>query len=251
MNERRKKIKKIIAENNEVTISKLANRFGVSDMTIRRDLKELEKENLIVRTKGGAVNKNILNDEEPFRKKQIKNKDLKKQISSKIVQFIKPGQTIFLDAGTTTLELAKKLKCMDITVITNDIYILVELFQCSSINLISVGGKVQNHVGAMIGNKALDLIRSVYVDYAFLGADSISYYDLFLTTPTIEKVSLKKAIIESANESILLADSTKFGKKASYKICHISELDYLITDNNINESIYNYITNKAKKLKII
>ncbi len=249
--ERREEIKNILAARDQAEVKELAEEFQVSEMTIRRDLNKLEDNNLIIRTRGGAIRKNIINDEVPFNTKKIKNKKLKDQISKKAEKLVNPNDTIFLDAGTTTFSLAKQLKCMEATIITNDIYIMLELHKCPSIELICVGGKIQNKVGSIVGSEAVDFINSVYVDISFIGANSISYDNLNLSTPTLEKVSLKNEIISAATKSVLLADRTKLGRKSPYKICQLSSFDVFIVDEEIDDETLQYIRSNTSDLEIL
>lgn len=249
--ERREEIKNILAVDDQAEVKELAEKFDVSAMTIRRDLNKLEDDNLIIRTRGGAIRKNIINDEVPFNTKKIKYKKLKDQISKKAEELIKPNETIFLDAGTTTFSLAKRLKCMRATIITNDIFIMLELHKCPSIELICVGGKIQNKVGSILGNEAVEFINSVYVDIGFIGAHSISYKNLNLSTPTLEKVALKNEIISSANKSVLLADNSKLGRKSPYKICQLSKFDVFVSDDEIKDETLQHIKSNTDNLKIL
>ncbi|MDK2824576.1 MAG: hypothetical protein PWP71_2494 [Clostridia bacterium] len=249
--ERRIKIINVLKENGKVEVEELSQKLKVSPMTIRRDLAYLEEKGIVLRTHGGAVYSNILNYEIPYINKEVINKAEKERIGKKAAEFVKEGQSIILDAGTTCLEVAKNLKyTKDITVITNDIKIAIELYTNSNIKVFCTGGLVQSNVGALIGNYAEEFIQSINVDYAFIGVSSIDE-EYMVSTPTVEKSFLKKKMIQSANKSVLLADHSKFNKRSLAKICSISEVDILITDSLLDEKIVKDIKELVTQLYLV
>jgi DeoR family transcriptional regulator of aga operon len=122
---------------------------------------------------------------------------------------------------------------MHLSVITSYIRISFELYKIPTIKLIVLGGIVQENVGAITGSFAEEMIDSLTVDKAFIGTSAVDN-GLFLSTPTLEKASLKRKFIMNANSSILLADSSKFGRSSLFKICHLEQLDLLITDDQLD-----------------
>lgn len=232
-NQRRKLVIKEINEQGKVEIDQLAEQLQVSAMTIRRDLTLLEEDGRLIRTMGGAVLPKPLINETPFSTKETHHIERKKQIAKKAFQFIESEQTILLDAGTTTLELAKLIKNEhNLTVITNDIRIAAELIE-SKLNVIIIGGTVQNNIGTIYGAKAIEFIEEIYVDLFFLGTHAVDSY-AGVTSPSLEKSILKQAMLRSAESTWLLADSSKIGEKAFSKVCDLQDITGFITDDDIS-----------------
>lgn len=233
--ERRQLILDELNENGKVDIDELAGRASVSSMTIRRDLTILESEGEVIRTHGGAVLKKPLVNESSFHDKESKNHFEKRQIAKEAVTIIQNDSTILLDSGTTTLEIAKLLKHkQNITVITNDIKIAVELMD-SDVKVIIAGGELQNSIGALFGPLTENILNAIHVDVFFLGAHA-AHIDAGVTAPTHQKASIKKAMLNAAEVTWLVADSSKFNQKSFTKVCDLSEIDALITDDRLAEN---------------
>lgn len=246
--ERRKHIIDALRENGKVEVDELSETLGVSPMTIRRDLSALEEKGLVVRTYGGAVYPDIMNYEVPVNSKEISSRSEKERIGKAASELIQEGQSIILDAGTTTLEIARNLKHKrNITVITNDIRIANELYSNHEITLYCIGGFVQPNVGAIIGSHAESFIESINVDYAFIGAPSIDE-DYIVSTPTLDKAFLKKKIMQHANVVVLIADHTKFKKRSLNRICKLEDVDILVSDSGLEEETKKDIGRIVKKL---
>ncbi|MDI6601524.1 MAG: DeoR/GlpR family DNA-binding transcription regulator [Thermoanaerobacteraceae bacterium] len=240
--ERRIFILKQLNQNGKVEVDKLAQHLNVSQMTIRRDLDMLTSRGLAFRTHGGAISPNI-NNEIPLDEKMVTNIDAKRKIGEYAASLINENESILLDAGTTCLSVAQSIKNRkNITVITNDIRIVFELYQNPNIKLICAGGLVQAGVGAMIGFYTEKMIESVTVDKAFVGTSTIDN-NLFISTPTIEKASLKRKYLKNSNASILLADSSKFGRSSLFKVCNLKDFDMVISDNELDR----YFTDEMEK----
>ncbi len=243
---RRKSILEKVKTGGSVRVKELAEEFQVSEMTIRRDLEYLEDKNEILRTRGGAVSRS----ETPFPRKRIRNMDKKRQIADKARDFIASGQTLILDAGTTTLALAQNIKfSQELTIITSDLNIAGELFSFANITLYFAGGLIQTEVGSAIGPHAENFFDEFYVDLAFIGTSSLTE-DFDLTTPTPEKAALKRKMIDSADRSFLLADHTKYRKKSVHRVCHLSSLDYFICDDEKPEFLEKRIAEEVPEIEL-
>lgn len=249
--ERRIKIVNVLKQDGKVEVDNLASNLEVSEMTIRRDLEFLEDKGLLLRTHGGAIYRNIISYETPYMDKEIVNKSEKERIGKKAAELVKDGQSFILDAGTTCLEVARNIKNLkDITVITSDIKIVVELFKIPNIRLICTGGIVQRNVGALMGKHAEELIKSINVDYAFIGVSSVN--DKYsISTPTIEKAYLKKLMIDNCNKSVFLADHTKFNKTSFAKVCDMKEVDILISDSKLDVKIKKDLDEIVEKIYLV
>lgn len=235
-NHRREQIIVELNKNEKVEIDELASLFQVSPMTIRRDLAQLEEQEQIVRTTGGAILKKHLVHESSIHVKDEKFKERKKQIAIQAVQMVKDGSTILLDSGTTTFEIAQLLKhYRDITVITNDIRIAASLMD-TSVRVIVTGGELQNNVGALFGPLTEHMLQEIHVDLFFLGAHAVDTR-LGVTAPTHEKASIKRKMLQASKETWLVADSSKFDERALTKVCGLNELTGIITDHQLSSDL--------------
>lgn len=231
--ERRDWVLQKIQVDGKVEIDQLSADLDVSHMTIRRDLDLLEEEGKVIRVHGGAIGTKPLITETPFLAKESKNTDQKRIIAKKALSFIKDGQTILLDSGTTTLELARLLKSKsNLTVITNDIKIAAELVD-SKLKVIITGGELQNDVGALFGPQTHHFLKNIHVDIFFLGAHAI-HDETGITSPTFEKSFVKQLMMGAAERTLLLADSSKIGERAFSKVCDLKDITGFITDDDIS-----------------
>jgi DeoR/GlpR family transcriptional regulator of sugar metabolism len=231
--ERRQWIEKQVITKGKVDIEELSKQLNVSSMTIRRDLAELEKAGKVIRTHGGAVSPKSFIGETPYASKKEKNIQEKQMIAKKAITLIPENASILLDSGTTTMEVARLIKDRDdLTVITNDIKIAAELID-SQLKVIVTGGELQNSVGALYGWPTQEILKNIHVDIFFLGAHAVDI-DSGVTAPTFEKSLIKKLMIQAAQTTWLLADSSKFNKKAFSAVCPIKSLEGIITDAKLD-----------------
>ncbi|WP_078552565.1 DeoR/GlpR family DNA-binding transcription regulator [Bacillus alkalicellulosilyticus] len=240
---RRQLIESYLLEHGKVEIDELVPILNVSQMTLRRDLMELEKEHKLIRTHGGAVPINGLIHETPYANKESQHIHQKRAIAKKAAAIVKEGNTIILDSGTTSLELARLLKTKEnVTVITNDVFIAVELVTSKN-HVIVTGGEVQAQIGAMLGPHTESILRDVNVDLFFLGAHAV-HQSAGITAPTLEKAKVKKMMINAAKETWLISDSSKFGKKAFASVCSLTDLHGIITDeHHMTDNLHLYHEN--------
>ncbi|MBB6454596.1 DeoR/GlpR family transcriptional regulator of sugar metabolism [Salirhabdus euzebyi] len=245
--ERRKWLEQQIKIHKKIDIEEVSSQLDVSSMTIRRDLTELEKNGIVIRTHGGAISVDSVSEEIPYSSKMTKNIAEKKAISLQALQLIKENSTIILDSGTTTLELAKLLKNRnDLTIVTNDVKIANELLESSN-HVIVTGGELQQGVGALYGTATQNMLSIIHADIFFLGAHAIDL-DHGVTAPTFEKSLIKQLMVKASEKTWLLADFSKFNKKAFSKVCSLTEIEGLVTDSNIKPSI---VDEYGTKIKII
>ena len=234
--ERQSKITQIIQQRLSVSVKELSEHFKVSSMTIRRDLAALEKSGLVVRVHGGVIAPKAtvgLREEE----RAAMNPVQKSNIAEIAARLVKDGQTIFIDAGTTTVELAKRL--MDrqgLTVVTNSVKVLYILAESPGINLIGLGGAVFGGAWSFVGPLAETAIRHFHSDLAFLGISSLSL-EHGLTEVNYFEGDIKGLIIKQSQRVVLLADSSKFEKVSPHSVAPLSEIDVIITDNHLSEEM--------------
>ena len=223
--ERQTKIIGLIEERGSVQVEELAQELKVSAMTIRRDLVKLEETGRIERCHGGAVAK----QEVSYEDKQIRNKREKYKIAEKCAGLVSTGDTVFLDAGTTTYEIAKRICGMQgVTIVTNDLEI-AQVVKQGSAELFVCGGRVQKSTGSMLGYYATGFLLDFRFDVGFFGAASISE-ELEVMTPTVEKAFLKRETARRCEKAYLAVDHSKFGKQSMVKINGLGDYTAVVTD---------------------
>ncbi len=233
--ERKIKILEYLKENKKATVAELCAAFNVSGATIRNDLRELENSNLLVRAHGGAIVKSKTGLELDSKQKEVQSLPEKQRIAEAAERLIEDGDTIVLDTGTTTLELARILsRKKNLTVVTNDIMIVSVLEDMEQVNIILMGGVVRKRFHCTVGMSSQEILSGLAVDKAFMGANSFSI-EKGATTPDIFQAERKKGMISIATQVILLCDSGKMGKNSFAQFASLEEIDILVTDS-IGES---------------
>jgi DeoR/GlpR family transcriptional regulator of sugar metabolism len=234
-NQRRDKILELLKEDGSAKVIDLAKLFKVTEVTIRQDLEKLEKDGLAFREHGGAFLKNVEDQVRSFSLANQDNIDKKELIAKKCLEFIESGDTIILDSGSTTTEIAKNLKGFkNLTVITNALNIALMLGANPGIEVIMTGGEFKPPTLSLTGQKAADFFRGINVQKLFLATAGISL-KAGLTYPSISDIVVKKAMIDAAETTYLVADSTKIGKSAFASLGALSLIDYVITDKGIED----------------
>lgn len=235
-NQRRDKILELLKEDGSAKVIKLAKIFKVSEVTIRQDLEKLESEGFIRREHGGAFLKNVEDGVRSFTLLNQDNLEKKKIIGRKAAELIEAGETIILDSGSTTTEIAKNLIGRSgLTVITNALNIALILGAEPGIEVIVTGGEFKPPTLSLTGQKAATFFEDIHVDKLFLATAGISLRS-GLTYPSLSDIVVKKAMIESSDVTYLVADSTKIGKNAFASLGALSLIDYIITDAFIDQS---------------
>lgn len=232
---RHQKILGLLESLGEVKIQELADHFGVSSMTIRRDLNGLEVQGLLQRTHGGAVLVKENDVEPPLANKQAVHQLEKHYIAEMALKWISPGMNIILDAGSTTMALAQKLaEKAPLTVVTTDLEIGRYLSDVSDIAVFVTGGQVKGGVYRLEGEYTLHLLREVTADIAFLGCDGFTPQYVF--SNTVAQAYLKQAILSASTKKILLADASKFERVAFSKVISTQDFDAVLVDYQLSES---------------
>jgi len=247
--QRREKILDLIREDGHAKVLQLSNIFKVTEVTIRQDLEKLEKDGFIEREHGGAYLKNIGMSVKNIVLQNQENLEQKAAIARKALEHINNGDTIILDSGSTTTEIAKLiLGFKNLTVITNSLNIALVLGVDPEINLVVTGGEFKAPTLSLTGQKAADFFDGLHVDKLFLATAGITLKS-GLTYPSISDIVVKRAMIESANEVFLVADSGKIGKSSFASLGTLSLIDFLITDSKISEEDINML--KRNDIKMI
>lgn len=232
-NQRREKILELLMEDGSAKVVDLAKIFKVTEVTVRQDLEKMEKDGLLIREHGGAFLKNIKDQVSSFSVANHDHMDRKEIIAKKCLDFIDDGDTIILDSGSTATEIAKQLKGnRHVTVITNALNIALMLGAEPNIEVIVTGGEFKPPTLSLTGQKAADFFKGINVQKLFLATAGVSLKS-GLTYPSISDLVVKKAMIDAAEITYLVADSSKFGKSSFASLGALSLIDAIITDVNI------------------
>jgi DeoR family fructose operon transcriptional repressor len=245
--ERQEKILWYINEAKKANTEQLAREFNVSKVTIRRDIDILAQKGLLFKAHGGAVSSSsAFLHEIPYSDKAVVNSAAKKAIGLTASKMIEDGDIIILDSGSTTLEIAKNIKKNDITVLTNDIKIAMELANKPNIHVMVSGGNLTNSVYTLTGNISIDFFKKTHVNKTFLGCDAVDV-EFGISNRTYEEIDIKLAMIKAADEVIMVTDNSKLNKKVFAYLCDISVINKLII-NEIDEQNSKVFTEKGVEL---
>ncbi len=231
---RQREIVELVMQQGEVTTNDLCEQFEVSEMTIRRDLRELDKEGVLRRVFGGAVSNLGRSYEPPNQVRASHNVRAKQAIGRRAAKKIFDGDSVAFDVGTTTMEIVRALeKRHNLTIITSSIPIANEVISRfslgSEVRLILTGGVVRPRELSMVGHIPQNVYRDLHVDKAFVAVGGVSLTD-GLTEYNLEDAQVKKALIDSADEVIVVADSSKLDRTTFASVAPLSRVDTLITD---------------------
>ena len=233
--ERRALILQLLEQNQEVQVTELSRHTGISEVTIRKDLTILQNRHLLLRTRGGAMRKPIenTNEETAIDRKRLFNIKDKERIGEEAAKFIKDGDFIMLDSGTTTLEVARHLDQFHyLRILTNAMNIATELMQYKRFDVVLLGGNVRVNSHSMVGPLALSVLRNFRGYKLFLGVDSFSIEN-GVSTPDLEEALLNQVMVQQASKVIAVFDSSKFNKRSFVHVANVNELDSIVTDRAI------------------
>jgi len=233
--ERRKIIMEKLYARQRVTIKELSEEMDVSEATLRTDLTKMEEEGLLLRTHGGAILTNELENETTFSNRERKNKNEKTAIAKQAMQLISNAQCIMLDASSTALELARILKTttMRLTVVTSGIITALELHDHPDITVILLGGIVKKGSYSLEGNLGTNILDQINIDLMFTSANGFSL-ETGLMDFSVYEVELKKAMIKASNKVIALLDHSKINKNSIATFASLDQIDLIITDCDIS-----------------
>jgi DeoR/GlpR family transcriptional regulator of sugar metabolism len=248
--ERHQKIVELVNERSSIRVTELSEIFSVTEETIRRDLEKLEKENKLQRSHGGAVSVQEEESEIHFSERVITNVKEKKTIAYEAAKRIVEGDRIILDASTTAWYMAKVLPNMPLTVITNSTKVVMELSKKEKIDVISTGGRLLPKSLSYVGPLAERSLDMYHVNKTFLSCKGL-HLEEGLSDSNEGQALLKKKMIERSDEVILMADSSKFGKRAFSLIVPPGEVDEIITDKEIDEVSKQVLGERNVKVTIL
>ncbi|OLE47787.1 MAG: DeoR family transcriptional regulator [Acidobacteria bacterium 13_1_20CM_3_58_11] len=229
--ERRRRICELLRAEGRVTVGGLSARFGTSQVTIRADLSTLESAGALTRTHGGALS--VPEADQPLNVKQLQHRAEKLRIAADAAGLIRDGETIILDSGTTTAEIARRirtLKLKSVNVITNALNIAALLIDVPSVRLIIPGGILRRESNSLFGPMAEAALDTLQANRVYLGADGVDP-QLGVMTPHLAEAELNAKMIAISRQVVVVADSSKFARRNISLIARIEQLHMLITDH--------------------
>lgn len=250
--ERRNKILDLLKASQAVTVSEFCEILESSEATIRRDLTLLENEGKLERTHGGALfSENKLNSEDKVKSRESMAVYEKLGIAQQAFSLIEDHDSLILDAGTTTLELAKLIgqSKLYLTIITNSTIVFSELIENPNVELIMLGGRVRSNTLAVVGTVADEMLKRFHVDKVFLGTNGITL-DNGLSTSDLDEAQIKRTMLTMAKQRIVLADNSKFNKVFMNQIAPLSMIDVVVTDQHTDDEQLDAIE-KDYEIKIL
>ncbi|MDR6552009.1 DeoR/GlpR family DNA-binding transcription regulator [Paenibacillus qinlingensis] len=237
--ERKYRIVDYVKQHRVATIAELALAFNVHDATIRRDLEEIEQKGLLKRTHGGVTFDQWTQDEPSFNERAVQQLDQKMRIGKMAASLIQDGEHVIIDSGTTTLHIAKHLvHRSNITVVTNDMNIAMELREASGVKVIMTGGELYPSSYMFNGMFTDHVLKSLHVQKAFLGTPVI-HPKHGLMHPEAQLVPTKQGMIAAAERIIVVADESKIGNLSLHTVAPISGVHTLITSEGAPDKAIN------------
>lgn len=234
---------------NLVTVEQLVAVTEASPATIRRDLIKLDQEGVISRSHGGVTLNRFIPNQPTTHEKMQRSLAEKHAIARAAASFVKAGDAVVLDAGTTMIELARHLTHLPLRVITSDLHIALFLAEFKQIEVTIIGGRIDDSSQSCIGDHGRKLLQNVWPDVAFVSCNS---WDLQrgITSPTEEKAALKRDLIANAKRRVLLADSSKYGAWSLFNVAHLESLSDIVTDDRLDKEICEALEKIAPRLTI-
>ena len=233
---RRSEILELLKKQENISVPELSTNYNVSEVSIRNDLAHLESKGLLIRTRGGAISKQPTNFDLSLNQRLKKYHKEKQNIGKKAVEYIKEGDTIVMDSGSTTLRIAENLgKFKQIKLITNSLPIADQVADFKGVEVIIPGGILRPEMRSLIGSMAERNLLNYYCDIAFLAIDGIDC-DKGISTPVLYEATFSRTMIEISKKVIVVSDSSKFQRRSFVKIAPIDKIDVIITDKGIPET---------------
>lgn len=231
--ERRERIIEVLRQQDEVTVVELSHRLGVSEVTTRKDLQQLEEQGYLTRVRGGAVVSGRGQLELRFAARQQLNLEEKRRIANHCVEMIKPGSTIFLDGSTTAYQMTRLLRDMqNLTVVTTGLYAALELSFAPDVTTIVVGGILRRRTSSLVDTLTPKLLRRLHVDIAFLSSRGFTPEQGMMESD-LREAQCKRAMAETAAQKIAMIDRSKFGHVYVATSLLPEEIDLLVVDNGL------------------
>ena len=251
--ERRRAILQLVKKQGSAAVEDLVKHFNVSAVTLRSDLGQLAREGALIRSYGGAMVHEDHNGDSPLTIKNTRNQSEKVRIAVAASKLIKPRQTVILDSGSTSAALARAIRQANLetlTVITHALNVAHELQTSSKISVIMIGGIMRHVSGSFVGPQAEQMLRPLHADHFFLGIDGLDQtFDL--STPDLLEAQLNNLMIQVSNETTVIADATKIGRRSLSVIGNLSHVHRLITDSRASEETIARIRSRGTEVIVV
>jgi len=249
--DRHKIILRQLEDGGFVNVQELSKQLNVSEVTIRKDLKLLEDKKLLFRTHGGATKSNPYTNDRPVAEKEKLNATEKQQIGLAAATLIGHNDSIIIASGTTMLALARSINAgKHLTVITSALNVAIELSQHANVEVIQLGGQLRSSSSSVTGSYSEVMLQDMACSMLFLGVDGIDP-EIGLTTTNLMEARLNQKMIEAAQTVVVLADSTKFGKRGLGKICPLDQVQHIITDSGISLIMLKILQEKGIAVTVV
>lgn len=239
-----------LQEEGRVNIQELCDQLQVSGVTIRKDLKILEEKNLLFRTRGGGSINNPYIIERPINEKALVNAGEKQRIAKAALKLIHGTDSIIIGSGTTVFELARCLHpTKHLTVITPAVKVTLELCNRPNVEVLQLGGLIRKNSSSVAGSYAEHILDEMATGILFLGADGIDL-DFGVSITNLTEATLNQKMMDSAQITVVMADSTKFGRRGLGKVCNLDQIEYIVTDDQVSSKTVQSLEERGIKVII-
>lgn len=251
LSERHQRILELLKVNGIVSVNELSKLLNVSSVTIRKDLGLLEEKKLLYRSHGGAIQIDPYIANRHVQEKEKHFPEEKKRIGCKAAELLRPNDAVIIASGTTVLALAQSIDPDSrLTVITSAMNVAMALLNYQQVEVIQLGGIVRHTSTSAIGDYAEQMLENFSCSKLFLGVDGIDL-KYGLTTTNFMEASVNRAMIEAAQKTIVLTDSSKFGRRGFGKICELDVVDQIITDSGVSPKIVKELEELGIKVSVV
>lgn len=251
--ERRRAILQLIKKQGSAAVEELVKHFNVSAVTLRADLGQLAREGALIRSYGGAMVHDDHAGDYPLTIKNARNQSEKLRIGTAAAKLIKPRQTVILDSGSTSAAVARAIRQANLdslTVITHALNVAHELQTSSKVSVIMIGGLMRHLSGSCVGPQAEQMLRPLHADHFFLGIDGLDE-SLDLSTPDLLEAQLNTLMMQISNETTVIADASKIGRRSLSVIGNLAHVQRLVTDNRVSEEMLSKIRGKGIEVIVV
>jgi len=249
--ERHQYILNKLHKDGNINVVDLYKELKVSSVTIRKDLKLLEQKKLLFRTHGGATLSNPYIADRPVNEKEKIQSNEKVRIGEVAAELVQDHDSIIIGSGTTVLAFARSIQPKEgLMVITSALNVALELMKFPNVEVLQLGGLLRKSSSSVMGTYAENILSDFFCSKLFLGVDGIDL-DFGLTTTNAMEAHLNRQMISVSQKIIVLADSTKFGRRGFGKICGLDEVDHVITDSGVSDNIVKILESHGITVTIV
>lgn len=245
--DRIKQIENYVIKHENASITTLCSLFDVSKNTIRRDIIDLEKKGLIKKIYGGITLKNKPSTI-PFQKREIENKEAKQSIAKEASNLVQDGDIIYIDSGTTTMHMIQFLSDRkNLTIITNNVNVIVNSFPYKNLNILATGGSLYRNTNSLIGVEAITFLKNYNISKCFMASTGVSI-EKGITNSSSFEYEIKSTVIKQSSDVIVLADNSKLDVVSLMTYCNLKDINTFITNEPINNKYSSFFSKNNIKL---